>query len=85
MHRDDIQKLGAQAAREGFSLWDCPYLRAEEMPGHTGGPIAEWREKIRAWETGWRKQVRSRPSSVRSRARCLAVPERSPTVVLGPG
>jgi hypothetical protein len=36
MHNEDIQKLGAKAARVGLTVWDCPYLRAAEMPGHTG-------------------------------------------------
>lgn len=66
MQRIDIQKLGAQAAREGLSLLDCPFLRASEMPGHCGGSIAEWREKLEAWEAGWRQEVRSRPSADRS-------------------
>lgn len=83
MHRDDIQKLGAQAAREGLSLLDCPYLRTAEMPGHCGGSIAEWREKVEAWEAGWRKEVRSRPSAVRSRAHRLVTHHRSPPIVLG--
>lgn len=41
MHREDIQKLGASAARDGLTLWDCPYYRAVEMPGHTGESIVE--------------------------------------------
>lgn len=86
MHRDDIQKLGAQAAREGLSLLDCPYLRASEMPGHCGGSIAEWREKVDAWEAGWRKEVRSRPSAERGRAHHhLVAQRRSAPVVLGAG
>lgn len=56
MHRDDIEKLGAQAARDGFTLWDCPYYRATEMPAHTGETIPKWREKVEAWERGWRKR-----------------------------
>lgn len=69
MQRDDIQKLGAQAARESLSLLDCPYLRASGMPGHCGGSIAEWREKLEAWEAGWCQEVRSRPSADRSLGR----------------
>ncbi|WYX09802.1 CrpP-related protein [Achromobacter xylosoxidans] len=46
MHRDEIQKLGAQAARDGLTLWDCPYYRAAAMPGHTGESITEWRGKV---------------------------------------
>jgi hypothetical protein len=83
MHRDDIQKLGAQAAREGLSLLDCPYLRASEMPGHCGGSISEWRAKVEAWESGWRKEVRSRPSAVKGRAHRLVARHRNPAIVLG--
>ncbi|KQZ98388.1 MAG: CrpP-related protein [Achromobacter sp.] len=53
MQREDIQKLGAQAARDGLSLWDCPYYRAAAMPGHTGESISQWRVKVEAWEAGW--------------------------------
>jgi len=85
MDRDDIQKLGAQAAREGLTLLDCPYLRTSEMPGHCADSIAEWREKVEAWEAGWRKEVRSRPSSVKSQAHRLVAQHRSPSIVLGAG
>jgi len=53
MNREYIQKLGAAAARKGLTLWDCPYYRAMQMPGHTGESIAEWRSKVEAWEAGW--------------------------------
>lgn len=53
MQREDIQKLGAQAARDGLTCWDCPYYRAAAMPGHTGESIAEWHNKVQAWEAGW--------------------------------
>ncbi|MNY53231.1 hypothetical protein D3C86_1889690 [compost metagenome] len=59
MHREDIQKLGASAAREGLTFWDCPYYRAVEMPGHTGESIAEWRSKVEAWEAGWMEEAES--------------------------
>jgi len=59
MQRDDIQKLGAQAARDGLTLWDCPYYRAAAMPGHTGEPIAQWRSKVEAWEAGWMEVTKS--------------------------
>jgi len=85
MDRDDIQKLGAQAAREGLSLLDCPYLRTTEMPGHCGGSITEWRAKIEAWEAGWREEVRKRPSSVKSQAHRLVAQRRSSPIVLGAG
>ena len=57
---DDIQKLGAKAARDGLTLWDCPFYRAEAMPGHTGESITEWRLKIDAWECGFLRAVESR-------------------------
>ncbi|CAB3710297.1 CrpP-related protein [Achromobacter denitrificans] len=57
MQRDDIQKQGAQAAREGLTFWDCPYYRADAMPAHTGETIAEWRDKVEAWEAGWMTQA----------------------------
>ncbi|MGN6455690.1 MAG: CrpP-related protein [Achromobacter mucicolens] len=53
MQREDIQKLGAQAARDGLTLWDCPFYRAAAMPGHTGESISEWSGKVEAWEAGW--------------------------------
>lgn len=59
MHRDDIQKLGAQAARDGLTLWDCPYYRAAEMPGHTGEPIGSWSARVEAWEAGWVAETES--------------------------
>jgi len=58
MQRDDIQKLGAQAARDGLTLWDCPYYRAQAMPAHTGESIAQWRDKVEAWEAGWMAQTK---------------------------
>lgn len=62
MQRDDIRKLGAQAAREGLDLLDCPYYVASAMPGHTGEAIQEWREKVDAWEAGWVAETESRKS-----------------------
>ncbi|WP_304505140.1 CrpP-related protein [Achromobacter sp. ES-001] len=85
MHCDHIQKLGAKAAREGLTLWDCPYLRAAEMPGHTGERISDWVLKIEAWEAGFRKHVRARSPTVRSRVRALVAANRSSAVVLRTG
>lgn len=67
--KNDIHDQGAQAARNGWSLFDCPYLRAHEMPGHTGEPIAQWSAKVAAWEAGWKAEVeswlgRSQPPSI---------------------
>lgn len=49
----DIRKQGAWAARQGLTLWDCPYFKAQSMPGHTGESPAEWQAKVDAWEDGW--------------------------------
>lgn len=57
---DDIQKQGAEATRKGLSILNCPYLRADAMPAHTGEPIAQWRGRVEAWEAGWKK-VRAAP------------------------
>lgn len=61
----DIQKLGAQAAREGLSLLDCPYLKAEAMPGHTGESPHKWQQRVTEWEMGW-KQATAQRGSLRS-------------------
>lgn len=82
MHRDHIQKLGAEAAREGLTLWDCPYLRAAEMPGHSGGSITDWQENVREWEVGWHREVQDRPPVGRGRVRRLVSADRSLPVVL---
>lgn len=58
MVRDDVHMLGTLAARGGQTLWDCPYYLTLAMPGHTGEPIAEWRDKVEAWEEGWLKESR---------------------------
>lgn len=69
MQREDIQKLGAQAARDGLTLWDCPYYRAAAMPGHTGESISHWRSKVEAWEAGWMEATRGgqTPPGIRTR------------------
>lgn len=59
MH-DDIRKQGALAARRGLTLWDCPYLKAKAMPGHTGENPAEWQAKVNAWEAGWHGELKAR-------------------------
>lgn len=56
---EEIQARGAQAARNGWTLLDCPFFRADQMPGHTGEPISDWRKKVEAWEFGWKKEVES--------------------------
>nr|WP_304502399.1 CrpP-related protein [Bordetella sp. BOR01] len=49
----EIWQQGAQAARAGLGLLDCPFYRAANMPGHTGEPIREWQFKVKSWEAGW--------------------------------
>lgn len=66
---DDIRKQGAVAARQGLTLWDCPYLKAQAMPGHTGELPKIWQAKVDAWEAGWAKEkevTRPPPSHVQS-------------------
>ncbi|MDF8360126.1 CrpP-related protein [Achromobacter anxifer] len=53
---DDIRKQGGAAARLGLTLWDCPYLKAQAMPGHTGESPKIWQDKVDAWEAGWAKE-----------------------------
>lgn len=62
MNRDDIRKLGAQAARNGLTPLDCPYYRLTERPDQTAESLAEWRHNVEAWEAGFRSEVRRRPS-----------------------
>ncbi|MBV7501981.1 MULTISPECIES: CrpP-related protein [unclassified Achromobacter] len=56
----DIQKLGADAARQGLTLLDCPYLRSAAMPAQTGESVHEWRSRVEMWKAGWKDGVRSR-------------------------
>jgi hypothetical protein len=48
-----VMKLGAMAARRGESILSCPFLKAHNMPGHSGQPIHEWQAAVDAWEAGW--------------------------------
>ncbi|CUJ69258.1 CrpP-related protein [Achromobacter aegrifaciens] len=56
----DIQKEGAEAARKGLSLLNCPYLKADAMPGHSGEAPGEWLERVNAWEEGWKRESAQR-------------------------
>ncbi|CAB3641748.1 MAG: hypothetical protein J0I68_01320 [Achromobacter sp.] len=58
--REDLRKLGADAARQGLGLLDCPYFRAGAMPAHTGESISEWSRCVQAWEMGWREATAQR-------------------------
>ena len=55
----EIWQLGAQAARAGLALLDCPYYRAANMPAHSGESIRAWQAKVTAWEAGWHSVVDS--------------------------
>ena len=57
---NDIRAEGAKAARMGQTIWDCPFLRANAMPAHTGESFIEWDERVRAWEAGWRQETAER-------------------------
>lgn len=61
MNRDDIQEMGAKAAREGLTLFDCPFYRLDALPDQSAEAIAEWRANIDAWEAGFHSEVSSRP------------------------
>ncbi|MNK71805.1 hypothetical protein D3C87_912670 [compost metagenome] len=52
---EEVQRQGAQAARKGLTVWDCPYLRADAMPAHSGESFLKWEQKVRVWENGWHK------------------------------
>lgn len=58
--RNDIHKLGMEAARAGLSLYDCPYFLAKAMPGHTGEAITKWLYQVECWEHGWRDATDAR-------------------------
>lgn len=48
----DIQTLGADAARQGLTLLDYPYLGTAAMPAHTGESVNEWRSRVEMWKAG---------------------------------
>lgn len=57
---EDIRKQGATAAVGGAWLLDCPYFRRDLLPSRTHEPLTQWLQKVRAWETGWRDEQRTR-------------------------
>ncbi|WP_370641295.1 CrpP-related protein [Achromobacter sp. MY14] len=40
-----------RAAASRYCL--APFLKAHNMPGHSGQPIHEWQAAVDAWEAGW--------------------------------
>jgi hypothetical protein len=60
----DLQKQGANARALGRSVFDNPYLKAENLPVKTGETVEEWSAKNAAWELGWRMEDAMRPSAL---------------------
>lgn len=69
---EDVRSQGAAAARNGLTIWDCPYLLANEMPAHTGEPFREWNAKVQAWEEGWNQASSRRVEEQGARPRMAA-------------
>ena len=51
-----IVMRGANARAAGVSVFDNPFLKAANCPAATGGMIAEWLAKERAWDFGWQME-----------------------------
>ena len=66
-----IHKAGEEAARHGVPLSGCPYLKAANMPGHTGESPTAWQAKVTSWEDGWRKETAARLAALRRRQQQL--------------
>ncbi|MFJ3460870.1 CrpP-related protein [Achromobacter spanius] len=77
---DDIQKKGAEAARNGLSLLNCPYLKAAAMPAHTGEPPGDWIQRVAAWEEGWKREAANRGTKRSARPFGVSAPDRPPDV-----
>lgn len=78
----EIQKEGAEAARKGLSLLNCPYLKADAMPGHTGEPPGEWIERVNAWEEGWKRESEKRGAKRSASPFSVSVAKRRPVSCL---
>jgi len=74
----EIQKEGAEAARKGLSLLNCPYLKADAMPGHTGEAPGEWIERVKAWEEGWKREMAQRGTKRSASPFAVSVAKRRP-------
>lgn len=61
------QKAGQEAARYGVPLSACPFLKAANMPGHTGESPRAWRDKLLSWEEGWQREADARRTEVQRR------------------
>lgn len=73
---DDIQKTGEEAARNGLSLLDCPYLKAAAMPAHTGESPGDWIQRVAAWEKGWKKELAQRGARRSASPFAVSAPKR---------
>ncbi len=62
-----IHKAGQEAARHGVPLSACPYMKAINMPGHTGESPSKWRAKLTSWEDGWRRETQARLADLKRR------------------
>jgi len=75
---DDIQKMGEEAARNGLSLLDCPYLKAAAMPAHTGESPGDWIQRVAAWEEGWKNELAQRGARRSASPFAVSDPKRPP-------
>ncbi len=51
-----IVKRGANARAYGLTVFDNPYLKADQCPAATGETLEQWQAKHSAWEFGWRME-----------------------------
>lgn len=68
---DVIHRAGEEAARHGVALSGCPYLKAANMPGHTGESPSKWQAKVASWEDGWHRETRARLDELKRRQQQL--------------
>ncbi|WP_411675535.1 CrpP-related protein [Achromobacter insolitus] len=61
------RKAGQEAARYGAPLSACPFLKAANMPGHTGESHRAWRDKLFSWEEGWQLETNARRTEAQNR------------------
>lgn len=64
---DAIHRAGQEAARHGVPISACPFMKATNMPGHTGEAVCSWQAKLEAWEAGWRQESKARHAELQRR------------------
>ncbi len=64
---DPVRHAGREAARCGVPISACPFMKADNMPGHTGEPVKVWNAKMAAWEAGWNEVTDARIAALRRR------------------